>query len=574
MKFNELEIHPDLIQAAADMGFEELMPVQEECLIPALSGRDIAGISQTGTGKTVAFLLPILHRIYTEELQPPTALIVAPTRELCIQIAEEAHRFSSNHNIRVCTIYGGEGYDRQERELAENPEIIAATPGRLIDYMKQGKIKLDTLRFLVLDEADRMFDMGFIRDIRFIMRKMPEDIQTMLFSATLSYYVIRLAGDFMNEPEEIRISSDTVAIDKIDQQLYHLGRDEKLNYLLNLLLGPEDVRAIVFTNLKSLIPFLVNSLRQFGFAATGISSQLDQKRRIRLLKDFKLGKYNVLVATDVASRGLDVDDVTHVFNYDMPLDSETYVHRIGRTARAGKSGISISFCSEADYEALPRIERFLGERIPVKPINEAYLEPPRGEYSPFADGTQFRTRSDDRHEDRDRSRRSRRGGGRETSAARSGGEGRSGGRTRERHGGRRESQEKRRRTVKMGKKRDDEDVSSAATVRDQDRAALLGRMAASEERSIGERKRSSGRKSTESRKKEGRGAPGSARRRGGGGSGDQRRQRQRREGTASGAQGSRARATGRSRSTRGERPPVKKGLLDKVKSLFKKKKQS
>ena len=385
MKFTDLEIHPDLMKAIDELGFTDLTLIQEKSLQPALVGRDIAGISQTGTGKTVAFLLPILHRIMTENLVAPAALIVAPTRELCLQISEEAEHLTKYHPITVCPVYGGESYDKQEARLRENPAVIAATPGRLIDYLRQGKIDMSNLKFLVLDEADRMFDMGFIRDIRFIMKRAPEGVQTMLYSATLSYYVIRLAGEHMRDPEEVRVESDTVAIDKIDQQLMHLGRDEKRHYLANQILAVEKPRAIVFTNLKTMVPTIVNNLRNYGIAAVGISSLLDQKKRVRLLKDFKLGKYSVLVATDVASRGLDVDDVTHVFNYDLPMDGESYVHRIGRTARAGKTGISISYCSEQDYEALPKIERYLAQKIPVVALDEALLVRPRGDFVPFGE---------------------------------------------------------------------------------------------------------------------------------------------------------------------------------------------
>ena len=386
MKFSETELHPDLLKAVGEAGFEELTEIQEKCLIPALGGQDIAGISQTGTGKTVAFLLPILNKLFNESNTSISALIVTPTRELCLQIADEVGMLTKFHPVKVCSIYGGEGYARQEKELLEGPDIIVATAGRLIDYLKQNKISLDGLKFLVLDEADRMFDMGFIRDIRFIMRKAPENVQTMLFSATLSYYVMRLASEYMHEPVEVRIESDTVAVEKIKQSLYHLGRNEKIPYLLNVLLSDDVTKSIIFTNLKTMVPVIVSHLRKYGIHATGLSSLLDQKKRIKLLKEFKLGYYKVLVATDVASRGLDVDDITHVFNFDLPQDSESYVHRIGRTARAGREGISISFCSETDYDSLPKIERYLGNKIPVEPINSDYLVMPnRSLYTPFVD---------------------------------------------------------------------------------------------------------------------------------------------------------------------------------------------
>ncbi len=383
MKFTELEIHPDLISAAIEAGFEELTPIQEQCLEPALEGNDIAGIAQTCTGKTVAFLLPILNKILNEKPENPAALIVAPTRELCLQIKEEAEKLTAKSPVKVTAIYGGEGYKKQEAELAAEPHLIVATPGRLIDYLKQKKVKTEALKFLVLDEADRMFDMGFIRDVRYIMKHAPEGTQTMLFSATLSYYVMRLASDFMKDPIEIRIESDSVAVDKIDQSLLHLGREEKFPYLLNLILNEDNIRAIVFTNTRHMVQKLSDRLQKYGIGAVGISSLLDQKKRIKLLKDFKLGKYNVLVATDVASRGLDIDDITHVYNYDLPQDAESYVHRIGRTARAGRSGVSVAFSSEDDYDNLPRIQRYLKVKIPTGEIIEEYLKMPKGNFKPF-----------------------------------------------------------------------------------------------------------------------------------------------------------------------------------------------
>lgn len=391
MKFTELEIHQDLIKAATDAGFDELTPIQAKCLEPGLKGLDIAGVSQTGTGKTVAFLLPILHKILTEEQEGPSALIVTPTRELCIQIKEEAEKLTRTKPIKITAVYGGEGYGRQEDELSRNPDLIVATPGRLIDYLKQDKVKLSQIRQLVLDEADRMFDMGFIRDIRFIMKKAPENCQTMLFSATLSYYVMRLASDFMKDPVRVEIESESVAVDRIAQSLLHLGRSEKLPYLINLILQSPESRAIVFTNTRFMVQRIQDNLRKYGIPATGLSSLLDQKKRIRLLKDFKLGRYSVLVATDVASRGIDIDDISHVYNFDVPQDGESYVHRIGRTARAGKTGFSVTFCSEDDYENLPRVHRYLNDKIPVADVDANLVGYPKGEFKPFREPKEEKT---------------------------------------------------------------------------------------------------------------------------------------------------------------------------------------
>lgn len=400
MTFRDLGLEPELLNSLERLGFETPTPIQVRCFKPASSGKNIVGISQTGTGKTLAFLLPVVNRIYIEKIDTPTCIILAPTRELCVQISDELIRLTSLHPLRVATIYGGEGYNRQEKELAARPHFIVATPGRLIDFMKQKKIPVETIRVLVLDEADRMFDMGFIRDIRYVMRSIPPNAQIMLFTATMSYYVMRLITDFIEEPEHIQIDTDRVEVEKIRQSLYHLGVDEKMPYLVNLIRSIPDIKAIVFTNSRHRVQDIVRTLSRYGVHATGISSLLDQKKRIHLLKSFKLGKYNVLVATDVASRGLDIDDITHVFNFDLPQDAESYVHRIGRTARAGKEGIAISFCSEMDYECLPRIEILLEHRIPVEPVNPELLQFP--EPSPVSVPVEERLNESNRNLRKDR----------------------------------------------------------------------------------------------------------------------------------------------------------------------------
>ena len=396
MTFRDLGLEPELLKSIERLGFETPTPIQIQCFGPGIAGKNIVGISQTGTGKTLAFLLPVLNRIYKEKIDSATAIILAPTRELCVQISEELVRLTKDQSIRVATVYGGEGYNRQEKELAANPHFIVATPGRLIDFMKQKKIPVSTMKVLVLDEADRMFDMGFIRDIRYVMRSIPSNSQVMLFTATMSYYVMRLITDFMDDPQEIKIDTDQVEVEKIKQSLYHLSIDEKMPYLVNLIKHQSDIKAIVFTNSRHRVQDLVRVLCKYGVHATGISSLLDQKKRIELLKSFKLGKHTVLVATDVASRGLDIDDITHVFNYDLPQDAESYVHRIGRTARAGKDGIAISFCSETDYECLPRIEILLDHKIPLASIETEFFTFP--EPSPVEVPSMFAIKPDRPHE--------------------------------------------------------------------------------------------------------------------------------------------------------------------------------
>ena len=384
MKFKELEINQDLLKAIEDLGFENMTPIQEMSIPEGLRGKDITGLAQTGTGKTISFLVPIINKILNENPEGPSALILAPTRELVLQICDEAKRLLKYSNKKIATIIGGTGYKEQEKELSEKADIVVATPGRLIDHIKSKKLDLKNIKFFVLDEADRMFDMGFIKDIRYVMRYCPDDKQVLLFSATLSYYVVRLAADYLKDPIEVRIEPEKIVTENIDQNLVHLGRDEKIPYLINSILSDtEEGLGIIFTNLKVLVPEIVNQLRNYGIPITGISSMLDQKKRIRLLKDFKLGKYKYMVATDVASRGIDVDNIKIVYNYDLPGDIENYVHRIGRTARAGKKGKSISFCSERDYEELEKIEKYIGNKLNVIQVEEEKLVLPKGEYQRY-----------------------------------------------------------------------------------------------------------------------------------------------------------------------------------------------
>jgi ATP-dependent RNA helicase RhlB len=379
MKFIELNLHPTLQKAIDGLGFESLTPIQEKSIPVALEGRDVTGLSQTGTGKTFCFLIPIIHKLlHQEQLAGHFALIIVPTRELVIQISEEARKLLKFSTHKVATIYGGVGYKEQEKEISDNSSIIVATPGRLVDHLKTGTINLSSVRFFVLDEADRMFDMGFIKDIRYVMKKCPEERQTMLFSATLSYYVIRLASEHLKEPVEVEIEPDRLTAENIEQRLYHIAREEKFPYLINLIHSGEfEGQGIVFTNLRVMVNDIVNVLRRYGIAATGISASLDQKKRIKILKDFKLRKYQYMIATDVASRGLDIEDISVVINFDLPADPESYTHRIGRTARAGKSGVAVNFCSEKDYTELEKIEKFLNAKIPLAKINEAYLQYPK-----------------------------------------------------------------------------------------------------------------------------------------------------------------------------------------------------
>ncbi|XDD52936.1 DEAD/DEAH box helicase [Leptospira sp. WS4.C2] len=385
MKFNELPFHESLTKALEKIGYTELTPIQAKSIPFAMEGNDLTGLAQTGTGKTMAFLLPTLHRLLSasEEEALPYALVLAPTRELTIQIAEEARKLLEFTDFGVATIIGGTDYKSQEQALGNKACIIVATPGRLIDFVKNHGLSLENVKVVILDEADRMFDMGFVQDLKYIFHKCKNRKQSLLFSATLSYEVVRLASKYLNDPIEVHINPEKVITERIDQSLLHLGREEKLPYLVNSLLNyPIEGLGIIFTNYKMNIPKIVSALRRFGITATGLSSELDQKKRIRLLRDFKAGKYKYLIATDVASRGIDIENIDVVYNYDLPQDAENYVHRIGRTARAGRKGQSIGFCSETDYTELERIEKYLNSKIPTAEIREEYLEFPKGDFTP------------------------------------------------------------------------------------------------------------------------------------------------------------------------------------------------
>ncbi|EMO60610.1 DEAD/DEAH box helicase [Leptospira borgpetersenii] len=391
MKFEELSLHPKLLSAIQEIGYTELTPIQEKSIPHGLEGKDITGLAQTGTGKTVAFLIPVVHTILTKNIQKVSALVLAPTRELTIQIADEAKKLLKHSDgIRAVPIIGGTDYKSQNKDLEGLNGIIVATPGRLIDMVKSGSIDISNVEFFVLDEADRMLDMGFIQDIRWLLHKCKNRKQTLLFSATLSVEVMRLAYRFLNEPVEIQINPEKIITERIDQKIVHLGREEKIPYMTNLIVNSKDEgQGIIFTNYKANIPKIVYTLRKYGIPITGISSELDQKKRLRLLRDFKSGKYRYMVATDVASRGIDVENIDIVYNYDLPQDTENYVHRIGRTARAGRMGKAIGFCSESDYVELEKIEKYLKQKIEILEVNEEYIQFPTGEFPPFIGGDSY-----------------------------------------------------------------------------------------------------------------------------------------------------------------------------------------
>ncbi|WP_018936926.1 DEAD/DEAH box helicase [Thioalkalivibrio sp. ALJ24] len=362
-------------------GFDTCTPIQAKALPVALAGRDVAGQAQTGTGKTAAFLIATFDRLLRQapaEQRRPTdvrALILAPTRELAIQIHRDAELLGGDTGLKLALAYGGTDYDRQREALAAGADILIGTPGRIIDYFRQKVFGLKHTEVVVLDEADRMFDLGFIKDVRFLMRRCapPKERLSMLFSATLSFRVMELAYEHMNNPEKVQVEAETLTADRVRQVVYYPANEEKIPLLLGLArdLGPE--RAIVFSNTKHGAEKVADWLNANGHAAALLSGDVPQKKRQKLLQGFAAGEYTFLVATDVAARGLHIPEVTHVFNFDLPQSGEDYVHRIGRTARAGAEGDAISFGCEDSAFYLPDIESYLGERIPTADIDRAAL---------------------------------------------------------------------------------------------------------------------------------------------------------------------------------------------------------
>jgi len=370
-RFSDFSFSNALQQGISDAGFEYCTPIQADTLPLAMEGHDVAGQAQTGTGKSAAFLLAALHYLDTHPPHPqrkptqPRVLILAPTRELAIQIHHDAEILAKHTDYKLALVYGGTGYESQRQQLQEGTDFLIGTPGRLIDYFKQHVFDLKAIQVMILDEADRMFDLGFIKDIRYVLRRMPEPDQrlNMLFSATLSYRVTELAYDHMNSPEMVQIEPDKVTVDLVSQRVYYTANQEKIPLLLGLLNHMDPKRSIVFVNTKRAAEKVWGYLKSNGFEAAVLSGDVPQNKRISLLKQFQNGELPVLVATDVAARGLHIPEVSHVFNFDLPQDAEDYVHRIGRTARAGAKGDAISFACEDFSYSLPEIEEYIGHKI-------------------------------------------------------------------------------------------------------------------------------------------------------------------------------------------------------------------
>jgi len=418
-RFESLGLPEVLLRGVREAGFEFCTPIQAEALPLALGGQDVAGQAQTGTGKTAAFLLAAFNYLLQHpptDRRPtqPRVLILAPTRELAVQIHKDAEALGRYAGFRLVLVFGGTGYESQRRELEAGVDVLIGTPGRTIDYFKQRIFDLEALQVMVLDEADRMFDLGFIKDIRFLLRRMPPPTErlNMLFSATLSYRVTELAYEHMNNPQFIRIEPDKRTVNKVEQVLYHTAVEEKIPLLVGLLRHMDPTRSLVFVNTKDMGERLAAWLKANGFNAAVLSGDVPQNIRLRLLADFTEGRLPILVATDVAARGLHIPDVSHVFNFDLPQNAEDYVHRIGRTARAGASGDAISFACEKFVFSLVEIEEYLGHKLPVARVTPELL--------PTLEAPAWRERPP-RHEREHHGReRGRRGGGH-------GGDGRRGG---------------------------------------------------------------------------------------------------------------------------------------------------
>ena len=374
--FQSLGLSKTLLKAVEDEGYTTPTPVQQQSIPPLLDGRDVLGVAQTGTGKTAAFALPVLQimeRRKTQGKRYIRALILSPTRELAAQIDERFDAYSKNMDIRHRVIFGGVKQNPQVRDLNKGLDILVATPGRLLDLIGQGFIDLSNVEFFVLDEADRMLDMGFIRDIEKVLKLLPKKRQNLLFSATMPKSIAKLAGSFLNNAVMVDVSPKEMTVDRIEQKIMFLRKADKRRLLVKLIKEQKVERGIVFTRTKHGANRLVKQLGQSNLSAAAIHGNKSQGARTRALAGFKDGSIPILVATDIASRGIDVEGITHVFNYDLPNEPESYVHRIGRTARAGRSGIAYAFCDNTESGYLVGIQQLIGKEIPVDSQHEFHF---------------------------------------------------------------------------------------------------------------------------------------------------------------------------------------------------------
>jgi ATP-dependent RNA helicase RhlB len=371
LDFESLGLHPTLTASLNDAGFTRLTPIQALTLPDALAGKDVAGEAQTGTGKTAAFLVALMQRLLSSSAkaerrnQDPRAVILAPTRELAVQIHKDAVSLSGQTGLRLGLVFGGIDYEKQRKQFDNGIDILIGTPGRLIDYYKQHVFSLKCVDVMVLDEADRMFDLGFIADIRYVLRKLPPAPErlNLMFSATLSLRVLELAYEHMNEPKKLTVDSGTKTATRVTQTVYFPASEEKIPLLLGLIATLKPARAIIFVNTKHIAERIQSRLERAGLRIATLSGDVPQRKRLTLLDRFKSGQVELIVATDVAARGLHIPDVSHVFNFDLPFDAQDYVHRIGRTARFGSSGQAISFACEQYAPSLPDIETYIEATI-------------------------------------------------------------------------------------------------------------------------------------------------------------------------------------------------------------------
>lgn len=368
MNFTELNLEPRLLQGIADRGYTEMTSVQEKTLAQTLRGRDVSVQSQTGTGKTAAFLITLFDRMLKDTAaQRKKALIITPTRELAVQIEKEARLLNRHLNFSIVCLYGGVRYEGQLSALKKGVDIIIGTPGRLLDFCRKGQLNLKQVGILVIDEADRLLDMGFLPDIKMLLQNMlpRNNRQNMMFSATLNRISQRIASEHMNHPVSIDINPEQLTVDTVSQELYHVYSHIKLNLMLGLLKAQSPKNALIFTNMRHTASKLSRKLQHNGLFSQHLTGDLPQNQRLKIIEGFKAGKFPLLVATDVAARGLQIDNLDMVINYDLPQDCENYVHRIGRTARAGNTGKAITLASEGTARQLDAIESFIGMKIPA-----------------------------------------------------------------------------------------------------------------------------------------------------------------------------------------------------------------
>lgn len=371
--FDDFGLQHQITRALSNMGFEEATPIQTQTIPIALRGQDLIGQAQTGTGKTAAFGIPLLQRL-SEEKEEVQGLVLAPTRELAVQVAEELNKIAQYKGMRALPIYGGQDIDRQIKALKKKPQIIVATPGRFMDHMRRKTVRLHSIEMVVLDEADEMLNMGFVEDIQTILQEIPESRQTLLFSATMPRPIQEIAQRFMKNPELVKIKAKEMTVANIQQQYMEVPERQKFDVLCRLLDIHSPELAIVFGRTKRRVDELAEALNKRGYAAEGIHGDLNQAKRDSVLRRFKEGTIELLVATDVAARGLDISGVTHVYNFDIPQEAESYVHRIGRTGRAGKTGLAITFIAPREIDHLKAIEKMTNrkmERLNVPSLAEA-----------------------------------------------------------------------------------------------------------------------------------------------------------------------------------------------------------